>query len=445
MTVRPNLAFSRRGFLGGAMVLAALPVQAQSGEPDVVVVGAGATGMAAAQVLRAEGKSVLVLEAANRIGGRAHSETETFGVPFDHGCSWLNDAPNNPLVPFARDQGFDLMDHSGADEAHYVGHRLANAAERRTRNRGWGSVERALQKAGEAGVDIAASEVVTKGDGNTGYAETWIGPMDWGVDFTDLSTADYWSAADAGQSFLVREGLGTVVARLGQGLDVRLNTPVTGVDWSGSGVRVETAQNAIGAKACIVTVSTGVLNAGAIRFTPELPVWKQEAISHVSMGLLVKIGLQFDGARLGFDPNRWLSYRVPDETPVEACYFLTWPFGFNYSVGFVGGSFGWEMSAAGAAATIDFALGEVVKMAGSDARKHFVKGTMSGWASNPLTQGAYAAARPGHFQARTLLARPVGDRVFFCGEATGGEHVALVNGAYQSGERAAQEVLAQGI
>lgn len=432
---------SRRGFLGGAVALAALPAQAMRSEVDVVVVGAGAAGLAAARSLQAAGKSVVILEASNRVGGRAYTEARSFGVPFDHGCSWLNDGPNNPLLPFARQQGFDVMNHSSAPEAYFVDDRLANAAERRARDRGWGSVESALAQAGRRGADVAASSVITRGDGNTGYAETWIGPMDWGVDFQDLSTADYWNAADGDPSYLVREGLGTVVSRLQKGVPVQLNTPAVTIDWSGKGVRVETPKGTIAARACILTVSTGVLNAGSIRFTPQLPTAKQEAIANVPMGLLVKIGLQFDGSRFGLGENQWLSYRVPDEMPARACYFLTWPFGFDYCVGFVGGSLGWELSAAGEAAAVNFALGELVKMVGSDARKHFVAGRMSDWAANPLTLGAYAAARPGHFTARTELARSVGDRVFFAGEATGGSHVALVSGAYKSGQRAAREVL----
>ncbi len=438
------ISLSRRSVLGGTLAMAAMPVRADLQNPDVVVIGAGAAGMAAAHELQSAGKSVLVLEAADRVGGRAMTDNTSFGAPFDHGCSWLNDGPNNPLLSYAREQGFDVLDHSGSNEAYYVGDRLANAAERRARNRGWRSVETALADAGEKGVDVAASTVVAQGDGSTGYAETWIGPMDWGVDFTDLSTADYWNSADAEPSYMVREGLGTLIATLGQSIEVRLNTPVTRIDWRGSGVRIETADGTIDAKTCVVTVSTGVLNSGAIRFTPELPDWKQQSIEHVPMGLLLKIGLQFEGGQFGFSPNDWLSYRVPDETPAEACYFLTWPFGFNYSVGFAGGSFGWELSAAGEDAAIDFALGEFVKMAGSDARRHFIKGVMSGWGGNPLTLGAYAAATPGHFDARAALARPVGERILFCGEATGEDHVALCSGAYKSGVRAAREILNMG-
>lgn len=436
---------NRRTILGGALAAMATPVRASKGDVDVVVVGAGAAGLAATRRLQAAGKTVVVLEAADRVGGRAFTESDTLGLPFDHGCSWLNDGPNNPLLPYARRQGFDVAGHSNAGEAYFVGDRLANAAERRARNRGWGSVERALAAAGRQGLDVAASEVVTRGDGSTGNAETWIGPMDYGVDFGDLSTADYWNSADADPSYIVREGLGSVVASLGVGLTIRLGTPVTAVDWSGAGVKVETANGTIHASACVVTVSTGVLNAGTIRFTPHLPLWKQEAIAQVPMGLLLKIGLQFEDSGFGFSPNAWLSYHVPDETPAPACYFLTWPFGFNYSVGFVGGSFGWDLADEGAATAIDFALSEFVRMAGSAARKHFVSGIMWNWAKNPLTLGAYAAAKPGFFASREVLARPVGDRVFFAGEAMGGEHTALCSGAYKSGEQAARDVLSTGI
>ena len=128
--------------------------------------------------------------------------------------------------------------------------------------------------------------------------------------------------------------------------------------------------------------------------------------------------------------------------PAEACYFLTWPFEYDIMIGFVGGEFGWQLSAAGTEAAVDFALGEVVKIVGSKARDHFVKGHLTGWAGNPWTWGAYAAARPGHYEARAMLAEQVGDRLFFAGEAVAGAYVALCGGAYMSGEAVARKVAA---
>ncbi len=207
-------------------------------------------------------------------------------------------------------------------------------------------------------------------------------------------------------------------------------------------MRVETPGGTIRAKACICTVSTGVLQTGIIDFTTPLPVWKQEAIDDVPMGLLVKIALQFDDTRLGFIPNHWMDYHVPNNLPAEATYFLTWPFDFKYMVGFSGGDFGWQLSAAGQETGVDFALGEVVKIAGSKARDSFVKGRMTDWATNPLVMGSYAAATPGRHAARAELGRPVDDRLFFAGEAMATPFNALCSGAYFSGRKTAQNVMA---
>lgn len=434
---------SRRSFLAGTAALPALSYGqafATPSNPDVVVIGAGSAGLAAAQTLIGQGKSVVVVEAADRIGGRAWTESDTFGVPFDQGCSWLSAATANPYTELAKKWQFEILDHSDAGEAFYVRDQRANASEQRKYDKSWAAVEAALTKAGRDGLDVPASSVIPADLEYSGISQSWVGPMDWGVDFKDLSSKDWWNAADSTPSYMVKEGHGAVVERLGAGLPVKLSTPATRVDWSGDGVAVETSAGTIRAKTCIVTVSTGVLGAGAIEFTPKLPDWKREAIDNLPMGLLAKVTLQFEGSRLGLAPNEWLTYWVPDEMPAQACYFLTWPFGFNLMIGFVGGEFGWQLSAAGRQAAVDFALGEVVKMVGSKARDHFVKGHLTEWGGNPLTLGAYAAARPGHYGAREALAKPLGERVYFAGEAVAGAYVALCGGAYLSGQAVARDV-----
>ncbi len=433
---------SRRSFVAAAISSFSVPAfAALPTNPDVIVIGAGSAGLAAAKTLVAMGKSVVVVEAADRIGGRAYTESTTFGVPFDQGCSWIT-AANNPYTKMAMDWGFELKDHTSPGEAFFVGNRRANSAERKKYDNSWAKIQGALSKAGRAGLDVSAASVLPDGLEYSGISQSWIGPMDWGVDFKDLSTRDNWESADANPNYMVKQGHGTLVARLGKGLPVKLNARANKIDWSGNGVVVDTEQGTLRAKACIVTVSTGVLGAGAIRFTPNLPAWKQQAIGDLPMGLLAKITLQFDGERFGFTSDNWLTYWVPDEMPAEVCYFLTWPFEFDLMIGFVGGAFGWELSKAGPETAIDFALGEVVKVVGSKARNHFVKGHLTGWAEDPLTLGAYAAARPGRYDARAQLLRPLDDRVFFAGEAVAGPYVALCGGAYVSGKAVAKRVAA---
>jgi monoamine oxidase len=431
---------SRRSFLAAAASAAVFPHVgvAQPTNPDVVVIGAGSAGIAAARRLIAKGRSVVVIEAADRIGGRAFTDRTTFGLPYDQGASWLQGPAGLPHVDLARSLGYTLVNHNTAGEAFYVGNRPANAAE-------WAAYENASDRIDAAisgAPDVSAASRLPADLPMSATVQSWTGPMDFGVDFADLSLGDVNSYGSYAYNFLIREGYGTLVADLGAGLPILTGTPARRVDWSGPGVRVETDRGTISAAACIVTVSTGVLASGAIRFTPDLPPEKTQAIADVPMGLLLKIALQFDGERFGLTENDFLTYAVPDIVPARASYFLTWPTGTDLAVGFAGGAFGWELSAAGEAAAVDFALGEFAGMVGSRARSHFVKGHMSGWGSNPLTLGAYAAARPGRHAARAILGQPLGERVFFAGEALAKRYPALVTGAHISGEAAADAVLA---
>lgn len=425
------------GLIGTAafpLKLAALPT-----DPDVVVVGAGAAGIAAAKRLAALGVSVVVVEAAERIGGRAYTESETFGVPYDQGCAWLQGPDDLPWLAIAEREGFKLANHDNPAFPIYVDGRRASGTEMRKFGRTWSRYQTAL---GNAEEDVSAASVVPADAPFGSIAATWIGPMDHGVDLADLSTGDFNSYAEYDVNYLVREGLGTLVMLHGQGLPVKLNTAVTAIDYSGEGVKVTTSDGTIAAKACIVTVSVGVLASGGVRFTPELPAEKQEALSDVPMGLLTKIALQFDGNRFGLAKNGFLSHSIPNDLPAEVCYFLTFPTGSPIAVGFVGGAFGWELSRAGEAAAVDFALSEFARSMGEGVRKHFVKGHMSDWATNPLTLGAYSAAKPGKHASRRILAEPLADRVFFAGEATSDSYIALCSGAHINGEKVAADVAA---
>ncbi len=406
--------------------------------PDVVIVGAGSAGIGAARKLMAEGRSVLVVEASNRIGGRAYTESDTFGVPYDQGCAWLQGPRNLPHVSLAQDLGFKLVDHNSASDSFRIDGAPAPRKEKAKYDRAFETLYEEVWQAD----DVSIASMLPEGMPYSAEAQTWT-TMGYGMDMANVSTADMNAYAEYQVNYLVREGLGTLVATLGRDVPVKLNTAVEAIDWSGDGVKIITSDGTISAQTCIVTVSPGVLAAGGIRFTPELPVAKQQAVQDLPMGLLTKVALQFDGERFGLTPNNWLSYALPSQqVPAEACYFVTFPTGLDLAVGFLGGDFAWDMSAKGADVAIDFAVEEFAKAVGSDARKHFIKGHMSDWHANPFTRGAYAAAKPGRFGARQDLKDPLGDRVFFAGEAVGVPLAALCSGAHLSGENAAQMALA---
>lgn len=407
---------------------------------DVAIIGAGAAGLGAARKLIKAGHTVLIVEASRRVGGRAWTQSESFGVPVDMGCSWISGAKKNRFTKMAHKRGFALVNHTDRPTALFVEGRPATDEELQAYDKAAEAVEKAMGKAGKKGRDLPGSSVIPKSMPFLGAAKAWMGPMDYGMDYDSISTLDDYISANDQPSYIVPEGLGALVATLATDLPIALNTSVRSIDTTGPDVRVETTNGTVSAHACLVTVSTGVLASGAIRFNPPLPVAKQEAVADLPMGLLVKIPLLFDGARLGLNENDWMSYDIPDGPSTPACFFVTWPFGYDYVFGNIGGSFGWELSRESPEAIVDFALGELVGQVGSSARKHFIKGIATDWATNPLTQGAYAAVRPGKVGAREVLAEPVDQKLFFAGEAMGGNRSALVNGALESGRNVARSI-----
>lgn len=427
------MLLTRRAALLGLAGTATLGAARWSGDPDVVVIGAGSAGIAAALTAQARGLSVVVLEAMDRIGGRAFTDTSTFGSPFDVGCAWLHKADDNPYTDYARAEGFSLHAHEYALERVWLNGEPSSAE-------AVNAAEEAISEAiSEAPADVAASTVVDLSSPVQEAAGDYLGALDMAVDLDELSTFDYANSDDLVPNLLCAEGYGTIVAHRGRGLPVRLGTPVRRVRWDGPGATVETDSGSIRTRAVIVTASTGVLASGAIRFTPELPVATQDAIADIPMGMLAKIPLQIRDQRFGLEPFTDVLLARRGRRDLS---FLSFPFGSDLMVGFVGGDLGWELSAAGEAAAIDFATEGLVEMFGSGARTAVVKGSLTPWASNPWTRGAYAAASPGRYAARQALARPVGDRIFFAGEALAGGLIQTCGGAFRSGEAAATAVVA---
>jgi len=432
------LTLSRRALLGGLAALAVPMPRAFAQEPDVVIIGAGAAGLAAARTLIDKGRSVVVIEARDRIGGRAWTDTTTFGgIPFDHGCSWLHSSNQNPWTPIAKTWNYNLLNHDDAAETVFVGNRHASDGELEDYGRAWDKLNGAIAAAGRSGKDVSAASVSPRDESWIWVAESWIGPMSMGKDLEDFSCQDWWNLAEEEPNLMIKEGFGTLVARYGEALPVKLSTPAKRIQWGGPGVTVETDAGTIKARICIVTVPLGVLAAETIAFDPPLPDWKKEAIAGLPMGLLAKAPLQFDGETFGLPENSWLTYKA-DST--EACFFLVRPFGFDLAIGFVGGKCGWDLTKAGDAAAVDFAKEKLRAMLGSEMDKHFVRGGFTGWGRDPWSLGSYASVKPGAYPARAAMRKPVEDRLFFAGEACAGAFAETCGGAMRSGIDNANEV-----
>ena len=429
---------SRRRFLATAAAAAALPAAAQvPSSPDIAVIGAGAAGLAATRTLMDLGFSVATVEARDRIGGRAHTESETFGVPYDHGCHWLHNAHMNPFVPFAKANGFDVYPSGSGGYGLYDGpRRLGNAA--------WLEIEaayhaatNAILDAGREGHDVDAASVVTDDGPWAPLVACYIGGWSMGKDLKDISCVDYWNSETGSNDWYCREGFGTLIAHYGRDLPVALETPVSSIDWSGEGVKVATSSGTIEARAVIVTVSTGMLASGDLRFTPTLDPQKEESFHRISMGTYNHIALKFSRDIFGLGEDGYFEYRP--ET-ADAVGFLTNISGSNLAFGYVGGDFGRELIAEGNDAAIAFGLEKVKASLGNDIEKAFVKGNYTAWDNDPWTHGSYASADPGYAWMRSVLKEPVADRIFFAGEACHPLLWATAAGALLSGQDVATEV-----
>lgn len=431
------MTISRRGFLGALGAGICVGAQSVPGDVDVVVVGAGSSGLNAAHRLRQLGKSVTVIEARGRIGGRAYTESETFGFPFDRGCAWLHKADDNPYTPLAKQWGYTLQEHDTTLEGLYFRDREATAEIRKLSARIEEGLDAHIAKLGRK-KDVAASTVIKKKTEVDEAMATFHGPMSSAVDLDELSAKDYLTiGTDVPPNFLIKEGYGSLVARFGKDVPVSLKTAARRIRYGGQGVQVETDSGTLTAKACIITSSTGVLAAEKIRFDPPLPAWKEDAIVGLPMGLLAKIPLQFSKPEFRYEAFQDV---LRENIGKRDIYFLCWPFRLNLLIGFVGGDFAWELSAAGEMEAVDFGRNAARSIFGSDVDKYFVKGSFTKWASDPWALGAYAAALPGSAGAREGLRRPLADRLFFAGEACAPRWTQTCGGAALSGIETAEMV-----
>ena len=427
---------NRRRFLSGLGALAAGPVfGAVPANPDVVIVGAGMAGLTAARFLIKNGITVAVLEARERIGGRAYTESATFGVPYDHGCAWLHSADQNPVTKIASELGFNIVEDDG-ELWLYLGDREATDDEYEVFEEYFEALASKLDDAGEDG-DGAGSDVWSSDNALKKLAHDVIGPLEHGVELAQLSTGDYNAQIGTGDERLVKEGLGSVVEKFGRAVPVKFSAAVKRIRWNGNGVGVESVAGTLKAKAVLITVSNGVLGSGALTFEPELPDWKNEAVASVPMGVLEKITLQYKAGLSEAGPGTHLLQARDDGRTGD---FLLRPFGSNLAVGFVGGKLAVDLLAAGDAEAVAFKREVLRDVFGSEIDQHFVKGHVTRWHGDPWALGAYSASQPGRNRARKQLIKPVGDRIFFAGEAGSTLWATQLPGAYLTAIESANRI-----
>ncbi len=400
---------------------------------DIAIIGAGAAGIAAARALARQPVTVGVLEARDRLGGRAHT-LEMDGSGLDMGCGWLHSADENVLAARAESEGFTLARTPAPWEGPGFDQEMS-AAEQADFGADFAGFSDRVAEAAARGEEGPASRLFDPDSRWNARIDAISGALN-GARFAEVSIRDYAAYRDTGVNWRVAEGYGRYIAHLGADAPVTLNCPVSRIDRSGPALKLHTARGVVEARAVIVTVPTDLIAREALRFDPPIPDLIDMAAG-LPLGLASKLHMTVTGAE-DFPPESQLWGR--SDTADTAGYHLR-PFGRPMIEAWFGGDIARQLEVEGEPAFFAFACDELAHLLGSNMRRRLAPVVASMWGADPWSMGAYSHALPGHADARVRLKQAVENRIFLAGEATAEAAYGTAHGAWMEGRRAAGQAL----
>jgi len=419
---------------------------------DVLVLGAGISGLAAARTLADSGRQVIVLEGRDRIGGRVWTDT-SLGVPMDLGASWIHHVKGNPITKLAGQFGVENLP---TDYYNYItydsdGREIPEEEDEEAEELYESIYDEVEEMREEYDEDIPlqrALEVVIakrnltprqlKGLWFHVQGET---SMEYGADPDDLSMMEWDQDEDfEGEDVMFPKGYVQIANGLAPGLDIRLNTKVSSVAYGKHGVEVQTSSGSFFAEKTVVTFPLGVLKQGVVRFDPPLPAWKRSAIDRLKMGVLNKVYLKFPavfwndeiegfgymGAKQG-EWAEWFSFVPYVNEPIL--------------LAFHGGSKGYALEELSEDAIIAGAM-QTLRVIHGGSIPQPEGYIITRWGKDPFAFGSYSHIPPfASGEDYDALFKPVDEVLYFAGEAANRTYPSTVHGAYLSGLAAAKKML----
>jgi monoamine oxidase len=431
--------------------------QSETSPYDVIVVGAGMAGLAAARTIADAGYRVVVLEARERVGGRVWSWSG-WGSPIELGANWIHTIKGNPLVTLAKQAGVTTTLDPEEDGEEL----LIDTVNRKTMtgqalesqyDRAYRIIDSASSIAEKLNKDVSLRAAISQvaeykrlKPADKRLFESMLAQLiddEYAVEAEKLSAwwYDAETSAFRGGDVFVNGGYDGIPKWLARGLDIVYNTVVNQIAWGSGGVSVTAGATTWQAKSVIVTLPLGVLKANRVTFSPALPAAYQTAIQQLAMGVLNRSILKFDTAFwgntydtfsvIGTDPHQWYQF-IP----------LNIPHGIPALAAFHAGSNARALEqksdtqlAAEMTAIVQKAFGTKLTSTGVVTTR---------WGQDPFALGSYSYVPVGSpFRARSVLATPVSAQLAFAGEAYTTTDPATVHGAYMSGIARAQQCIAQ--
>lgn len=435
---------------------------------DVVVIGAGAAGLAAAHALGRGNRRVLVLEARERIGGRVHTVHDSqWPVPLELGAEFIHgDAPATRRI--ARAAGLAVIE---LPERHV----LVHGGRWRPTGDLWSRFARLCQKIPVHGPDRSFGAFLAARRGLSPQLRSLARMLVEGYHAAPLDAVSARSLlADPSdgeprrnRQYRLPGGYDGILSWLRSGFDsarvtLRLNSPVRGVRWSRGKVAVQCRGRAasgvqvFSAKAALVTLPVGVLRAhpdvpGAVRFDPPLHA-KSRILDYFGEASVRRVVLRFREAFWTVDdflttragPNGADPAFLHDANAAFPTWWTSAPVQAPVLTGWAGGPAAGRLEGLAQAPVLERALEALGRILG--VRRSALDDALDGaashdWHADPWTLGAYTYLKVGGSDAPARLARPLSGTLFFAGESTSPDETGTVAGALASGERAAREIL----